>query len=582
MREGVLRIALFQVNPTVGDLKGNAQLVIAGLQRAKEAGAAMAIFPELVLTGYPPEDLLLRPRFVEDSRAALQAVVAACGHMVAIVGWAHRDETGLHNAAAVIQDGQTVANYHKICLPNYGVFDEKRYFLPGKEALVLDMTNGLRVGVSICEDLWVPEGVVETLAYAGGAQVVVNISCSPFHALKGRERAAMMTGRAEQCRIFLAYCNLVGGQDELVFDGQSLVIAPTGEVIASGRAFAEEMIALDIPWQEAATLRASDPEFVARQRAFRPPHAWHALSIPWLPESVGAPPAARRAPEALGLEEEIWRALVLGTRDYVRKNGFRHVVLGLSGGIDSALVAAVAAEAVGPEHVTGVRMPSVYTSTQSMVDAQQVATNLGINLATVPIQQAVICYREMLADHFRGLPEDVTEENIQARVRGNILMALANKFNWLVLATGNKSELAVGYCTIYGDMVGGFAVLKDVPKTMVYRLAEYLNGREGREVIPESIIRREPTAELRPNQKDQDSLPPYPILDPILEAYVERDLSIAEIVAQGYEEATVRRVVRMVDMSEYKRRQAAPGIKITPRAFGKDRRMPITNRYREE
>ncbi len=579
--EGVLRLALFQVNPTVGDLKGNAQLVIRGLQKAREARAGIAIFPELVLTGYPPEDLLLRPRFVEDTRGALEEVAAACDHLVAIVGWAHQDEAGLHNAAAVIQNGRTVANYHKICLPNYGVFDEKRYFLPGGEALVLDI-HGLRLGVSVCEDLWVPEGVVETLAYAGGAQVVVNISCSPFHALKGRQRAAMMTDRATQCRMFLAYCNLVGGQDELVFDGQSLVIAPSGELIAQGRAFAEEMIVVDVPWREAEALRAADPEFAARQRAFRPPYAWRALSIPWSPESESGPPVHRPAPEELGVEEEIWRALVLGTGDYVRKNGFRHVVLGLSGGIDSALVAAVAAEAVGPEHVTGVRMPSVYTSTQSMVDAQRVATNLGINLATVPIQQAVACYREMLADQFRGLPEDVTEENIQARIRGNILMALANKFNWLVLATGNKSELAVGYCTIYGDMVGGFAVLKDVPKTMVYRLAEHLNRREGREVIPYSIIKREPTAELRPNQRDEDSLPPYRILDPILEAYVERDLSIAEIVAQGYEESTVRKVVRMVDMNEYKRRQAAPGIKITPRAFGRDRRMPITNRYREE
>jgi len=579
--ERALRIAIFQVNPTVGDLKGNAQLVIEGLHRAEEADADVVLFPELVLTGYPPEDLLLRPRFVEDNQLALEKVVAQCGKAVAIAGFAHRDETGVHSAAAVMQGRHVVAIYHKICLPNYGVFDEKRYFVPGKEVLLLDL-DGLRLGVSICEDVWVPDGVVETLAYAGGAQVVVNISCSPFHALKGQERVEMMSTRARQCRVFLAYCNLVGGQDELVFDGQSLVIAPTGEVVAHGKAFAEEMILVDLDWRQVEDLRAHDEEFAVRQRSFLPPYPQRTVTLPCPPGTGQRQPLPTRAPEDLRLEEEIWRALVLGTRDYVRKNGFRDVVLGLSGGIDSALVAAVAAEAVGPDHVTGVRMPSVYTSTQSMADAQRVAANLGIKLITVPIHQAVDCYREMLAMQFRGLPEDVTEENIQARIRGNILMALANKFNWLVLATGNKSELAVGYCTIYGDMVGGFAVLKDVPKTMVYRLAHYLNQRENREVIPGSVIQREPTAELRPNQKDEDSLPPYRILDPILEAYVERDLSIAEIVAQGFEEATVRRVVRMVDANEYKRRQAAPGIKITPRAFGKDRRMPITNRYREE
>ncbi|MCR4438621.1 MAG: NAD+ synthase [bacterium] len=577
----MLRIALFQINPTVGDLKGNAQLVISGVQKARGVGADVAVFPELVLTGYPPEDLLLRRRFAEDNRLALESVVAAAKGLVAVVGFADHDAAGLHNAAAVMRDGQLVATYHKICLPNYGVFDEKRYFVPGGEVLVLDVA-GVRIGVSICEDLWVPEGVVETLAYAAGAQVVVNISCSPFHALKGQERAQMMTARAKRCRVFLAYCNLVGGQEELVFDGQSLVIAPSGEVLAHGRAFAEEMILVDIDPQQVHALRAADNEFIARQKGFAAPYPQREVVLSGAEHHFPKQPLAPGAFENLDMEEEVWRALVLGTRDYVCKNGFRDVVLGLSGGIDSALVAAIAAEAVGPQHLTGVRMPSVYTSEQSMTDAQQVAMNLGINLITVPIQQAVTVYRQLLAEHFRGLPEDVTEENIQARIRGNILMAFANKFNWLVLATGNKSEVAVGYCTIYGDMVGGFAVLKDVPKTLVYRLAHHVNARSGREVIPRSVIERAPTAELRPNQKDEDSLPPYRVLDPILEAYVERDLSIADIVGQGFDEATVRRVVRMVDMSEYKRRQAAPGIKITPRAFGKDRRMPITNRYREE
>ncbi|MBC7186722.1 MAG: NAD+ synthase [Calditrichaeota bacterium] len=577
----MLRIALFQINPTVGDLKGNAQLVINGLDKAREVGADVAIFPELALTGYPPEDLLLRRRFVEDNRLALESVAAAARGPVAVVGFADQDTAGLRNAAAVLRDGQLVATYHKICLPNYGVFDEKRYFVPGSEVLALDM-DGVRMGISICEDLWVPEGVVETLAYAAGAQVVVNISCSPFHALKGQARTEMMTTRARLCRVYLAYCNLVGGQDELVFDGQSLVIAPSGEVLARGRAFAEEMIVVDIDPEQADALRASDSEFMSRQRTFAAPYRHHKVTLSGAEHHSARPVLPACPTEELTMEEEVWRALVLGTRDYVRKNGFRDVVLGLSGGIDSALVAAIAAEAVGPRHVTGVRMPSVYTSEQSMTDAQQVATNLGINLITVPIHQAVDIYRGLLAEHFRDLPEDVTEENIQARIRGNILMALANKFNWLVLATGNKSEVAVGYCTMYGDMVGGFAVLKDVPKTLVYRLAHHLNARHGKEVIPRSIIERAPSAELRPNQKDEDSLPPYRVLDPILEAYVERDLSIADIVSEGFDEATVRRVVRMVDMSEYKRRQAAPGIKITPRAFGKDRRMPITNRYREE
>ncbi|MDZ7391557.1 MAG: NAD+ synthase [candidate division KSB1 bacterium] len=575
-----LRIALFQLNPTVGDLAGNAHLVIESLDRAREAGARVALFPELVVTGYPPEDLLLRPKFVEDSEAALQGIVAACRGLVAVVGFPHRDQAGLYNTAAVIADCKLAAQYYKICLPNYGVFDEKRYFVPGREVLLIDI-DSVRLGVSVCEDLWVQDGVVETLAFSGGAQVVVNISCSPFHALKGREREEMMTERARHCRIFLAYCNVVGGQDELVFDGRSLVIAPTGEVLARGKAFQEDMIVVDLDVAEVARLRRKDAEFAARRRSFRSPYRKRRLRLPDLPQGARAP-LPERQEESLTVEEEIWRALVLGTADYVRKNGFAHVVLGLSGGIDSALVAAVAADALGAEHVTGVSMPSIYTSERSLVDAERLAHNLGIELKVVPIHKTVACYREMLADQFRGLPEDVTEENIQARIRGNILMALANKFNWLVLATGNKSELGVGYCTIYGDMVGGFAVLKDVPKTMVYRLARYLNASRRREIIPESVLQRPPTAELRPNQKDEDSLPPYAVLDPILEAYVERDLSIAEIVALGFEPETVRRVVRMVEKSEYKRRQAAPGIKITPRAFGKDRRMPITNRYREE
>ncbi len=575
-----LRIVLFQLNPTVGDLRGNARLVMESLSRARDAGAQVAIFPELVLSGYPPEDLLLRPRFVADNEAALQEVASACRGLIAVVGFAHRDRAGLHNAAAVIADRKVTAIYHKICLPNYGVFDEKRYFLPGHEVLLVQV-GSVRIGVSVCEDLWVPEGVVETLAFAGGAQVVVNISCSPFHALKGREREQMMSERARQCRTFLAYCNLVGGQDELVFDGQSLVIAPTGEIITRGRAFAEDMIVADLEVPEVHALRRKDRDFQARRRSFRSPYRKRQVRLSEV-RNEQCPPLPRREQESLGLEEEVWRALVLGTRDYVRKNGFTHVVLGLSGGIDSALVAAIAAEALGPEHVTGVSMPSVYTSQRSMDDAELLAHNLGIDFRVVPIHRAVACYREILAEHFRGLPEDVTEENIQARIRGNILMALANKFHWLVLATGNKSELAVGYCTIYGDMVGGFAVLKDVPKTLVYKLAHSFNAARGRPVIPESVLQRAPTAELKPDQKDEDSLPPYSVLDPILEAYVERDLSIAEIVARGFDPDTVRRVAHMVEVSEYKRRQAAPGIKITPRAFGKDRRMPITNRYREE
>ena len=571
-----LRLALAQINPTVGDLGGNCRKIVDYLGRARDLGADLVAFPELAVTGYPPEDLLLKPAFVADNRAVLDEIVAQTCGITAVVGFVDVDDD-LYNAAAVASDGALRGVYHKHFLPTYGVFDEDRYFRRGTVAPVF-VVNGVAVGVNICEDIWYPGGPL-ALQAAAGAEVIVNINGSPFHAGKRDYRYKMLATRAGDHAILLAYLNLVGGQDELVFDGASAIFDPSGRPVAVGPSFEEALIVADLDVEAVFRARLHDP----RRRKEPPPSEALVprIVISTVPAGRARPPLPPASAAPLDRLAEIYQALVVGTRDYVRKNGFTDVVIGLSGGIDSSLVAVIAADALGPEHVLGVSMPSRFSSPGSRSDAQELAENLGIRFLTVPIEPAHRAYLEMLAEPFAGTPPGVTEENLQARIRGNILMALSNKFGSLVLTTGNKSELAVGYATLYGDMAGGFAVIKDVFKTTVYELARWRNAQAGRDLIPRAVLEKEPSAELRPNQRDVDSLPPYELLDPILRAYVEEDRSQAELIARGFDPATVRRVVRMVDLSEYKRRQAPPGPKITPRAFGRDRRLPITNRYRD-
>jgi len=561
----MLRVALAQINLTVGDLRGNTAKILRWVEKAKRNDADVVAFPELAISGYPPEDLLLRPRFLADCREALESLASRIKGIVAIVGFP-RGEGTTYNSAAVIAGGRIVGTIDKVHLPNYGVFDEKRYFTPGERAglIVLDRTA---IGISICEDIW--EGDVVRAQVLAGASIALNISCSPYHTGKGVEREDLMAQRARQNGVYVAYVNLVGGQDELVFDGHSLIVDPRGNVIARGKQFSEDLIVADIDTQAVSKPRAShkrikpEPKIISlraglkkRKRALRP-----------------------HVPDRLDRLEEIYAALVLGTRDYVRKNGFKKAIVGLSGGIDSSLVATIAVDALGSDKVLGVSMPSRFSSKASITDARQLAAALGIRLIKIDIEPIFEAYLRTLKPLFKGYPFDVTEENIQARTRGNILMALSNKFGYLVLTTGNKSELAVGYCTLYGDLAGGFAILKDVPKTLVYELARYRNSR-GKQVIPERVFAKPPSAELRPDQRDEDSLPPYDLLDPILEMFVVEDMPLEEIVAKGFPPRVVSRVARLVDSNEYKRRQGPPGVKITPRAFGKDRRMPITNRYR--
>ncbi len=572
----VLRVALCQLNIVVGDLGGNAARIIDALGIVEEAGADLALFPELAVTGYPPEDLLLKPGFVADNQAALLKVAAATGSCVAVVGFVDPG-MDLHNAAAVCAFGQVQGVYRKQVLPNYGVFDEKRYFAPGAGATELYLVGGVRVGVSVCEDAWDPAGPVAAQA-ARGAELVANINASPYYRGRLAERERMLGTRAADASCALAYVNLIGGQDELVFDGASVVVAANGDVVGSAPQFEETVTVLDVDIRPVFRKRLLDP----RGRAEATP-----LPVAVITEArpPGRPVTRLAAPvaEPLAVEEEIYRALVLGTRDYVTKNGFTDVVIGLSGGIDSSLVATVAADALGPGRVHGVAMPSRFSSDHSLADAEALALRLGIDFQVIAIEPAHGSFLDMLAPAFEGRARDLTEENLQSRIRGVTLMALSNKFGWMVLTTGNKSELAVGYSTIYGDTAGGFAVIKDVLKTMVYRLCRWRNDHSGPGAvapIPESVLDKPPSAELRPDQRDDQSLPPYEILDPILEAYVESDLTAAELVEAGFEEEVVRRVVRLVDLAEYKRRQYPPGVRVTPKAFGRDRRMPITNRYR--
>lgn len=568
----MLRVCMAQINTTVGDLEGNTRRICEAIDRARDLGTDIVCFPELSIPGYPPEDLLLKPDFVRGNLAGLDEVTRATKDIAAIVGFV--DQTAhLHNAAAVCVDGERVGVYHKQRLPNYGVFDEKRYFHPGRRAPVFVM-NGVPVGVTICEDIWAPGGACQAEA-AAGALVIININGSPYHAGKWRERAQMLATRARDYAVVLCYNNLVGGQDELVFDGMGMIFDHAGGWLARGKQFEEDFIVCDV-----------DPETVRRHRLFAPVRPaeedegpietfrLHVSDARPTPKALAAPHLI----EPLDPNEEVYRALVLGTRDYVRKNGFHDVVVGLSGGIDSALVAAIAGDALGAPHLHTVWMPSRYSSEESRRYAVEVAAKGGTTLIDLEIDRTFEAFLQTLRPVFAGRPPDAAEENLQARIRGTLLMALSNKFGWLVLTTGNKSEMSVGYATLYGDMAGGFAVIKDVPKTLVYDLARWRNA--GKAIIPEGVLTRAPTAELRAGQRDTDTLPPYEILDPILKLYVEEDTPPADIVAAGFPADVVSRVVAMVDRNEYKRRQAPPGVKITPKAFGKDRRLPITNWYR--
>ena len=568
-----LRIALAQINPKVGDLDGNVAKICAAYDRAEAEGCDIVAFPELAITGYPPEDLVLKPGFVADNLAALGKVAARTGRCAAVVGYVAADRD-LYNAAAVCADGEVKGTYRKRLLPNYAVFDEARYFTPGDESdpYELYVIGGVKVGISICEDVWSPTGPLAEQA-AGGAELNININGSPFHAGKAGTRERMLATRAADASCALAYVNQVCGQDELVFDGGSMVFDGDGNLIARAALFEEEFLVTDVTIEPVYRKRLLDP------RGRRTEEPMRLVTISDQPVSHDAPVPARLA-EPLSPDAELYEALVLGTRDYVRKNGFTDVVIGLSGGIDSTIVACVAVDALGAEHVHGVSMPSRYSSDGSKSDAYDLADRLGIDCRTVAIEPGFAAYLEMLAPSFEGRDADLTEENLQSRIRGTTLMALSNKFGWMVLTTGNKSEMAVGYFTIYGDSVGGYAVIKDVLKTRVYDLCRHVNQRAGRLIINESVLTKPPSAELRPDQRDDQSLPPYEVLDPILELYVEDDRTTSEIIELGHDEAIVRRITRLVDINEYKRRQCPPGVKVSTKAFGKDRRLPITNGYR--
>ncbi len=578
------------MNATVGDIAGNAERIRAGRDAALAAGADLVLFPELALTGYPPEDLLLREHFLTDAAAALRELAAETHEPIAVVGFPERAQD-VYNSAAVLADGSVQAVYRKVYLPNYGVFDEERYFQAGTAGAVLDIGEQ-RVGLTVCEDIWEPGPPASDEALAG-ATLILNISASPYHAGKGMERERMFAARARDNLAYVAFCALVGGQDELVFDGHSFVVDHTGQTIARAAQFREDLLICDVDLEAAAAARLRE---AGHRGAVRSPISAGAASrvqvLPGLRTPVGSSdggPHRSGGPLAMPIEPieaEIYEALTLGLHDYVEKNGFSHVVLGLSGGIDSALVACIAVDALGTERVSAAIMPSRYSSSGTQQDARDLAAALGVRARELPIEPVVETYDQTLGPEFEGLPADLTEENLQARVRGNLLMALSNKFGWLVLTTGNKSEMSVGYTTLYGDLAGGFAVIKDVPKTLVYRLCEWRNAPEaarGGRVpapIPASIIERAPSAELRSEQRDDDSLPAYDVLDRILHGYVEQHLSPQQLVAQGLPAAEVQRAIGLVDLAEYKRRQAPPGIKVTERAFGRDRRMPITNRYR--
>lgn len=563
-----LRVAIAQVNTIVGDFKYNADQVKAGIKKARQQQADVVLFPELTLTGYPPEDLLLKKSFIEKNQATLKSLVPHSKGITAVVGYVESANKALFNSAALMANGKLLGSYRKMVLPNYGVFDEKRYFKEGTVPVRFTQ-NGVTLGLTVCEDIWFADGPGRALCQDADVDVLLNISSSPYHKGRGQARQEMIRSRARQYKAFVVYGNLIGGQDELVFDGQSLIFGPGGKPLAHGNSFAEEMIFADLEIQPKSRTQKNKRQTVKGVKTYRAPSV-AAVKKP-LPDRVFHP-----RPEW----EEVYQALVLGTRDYILKNGFRKVAIGLSGGVDSALTAAVAVDALGSQNVVGVLMSSPYTSKESVDDSLALAEHLQIETHTLPITEAMQAYERILAEVFDGRSPDTTEENLQARIRGNLLMALSNKFGWLVLTTGNKSEYSVGYCTLYGDMAGGFAVLKDVPKTWVYALGRWLNERGDKPLIPENILTRAPSAELRPDQKDTDSLPPYPLLDTILLRYIEEDRSLEELLGLGLPAAEVRRIVRMVEANEYKRRQGPPGVKITPKAFGKDRRLPITHHFK--
>jgi len=575
-----MRIGIAQMNPTVGDLGDNTRKILESVDQAKSLRVDLLTLPELAITGYPPEDLLFKPRFIRQNRECLDQIIERSSDLTLVVGFVDADGD-IYNAAAVVHNKKLVGIYHKFYLPNYGVFDENRYFRAGREYPVY-IIYGVGIGVTICEDMWYEAGPAIVQAYAG-ARLLINIGASPYHARKGLFRERMLATRASDSAAIVVHNNLVGGQDELVFDGNSLIINEKGDIVARGKQFEEDFIVADLDMESVfrsqlhESRRRKETPWVMEKLA-------EAIKIEVSSEysTIDRPPLVPRQMERLDELAEIYQALVLGTRDYVRKNGFEKVAIGLSGGIDSSLVAVLAVDALGADNVIGVSMPSRYSSPDSISDAEALARNLGIEFKVISIEKAFSSYLETLAEPFKGTQPDSSEENIQARIRGNILFALSNKFGWLVLACSNKSETATGYTTLYGDMAGGFIPLKDVPKTRVIELARYRNSHAEKELIPPGVLAKAPSAELRPNQKDTDTLPPYDILDPILKAYVEDDLAIDQITAMGFDRNIITKVARMVDMNEYKRRQAAPGIKITPRDFGRDRRLPITNRFREE
>ena len=574
-----LRVAMAQINTTVGDFDGNVKKILAAVDNARTQKADIVTLPELAICGYPPEDLLFKPQFIEANLHSIQKIVEASAGITVVAGFVDSDGD-IYNAAALISDGKLIGTYHKMFLPNYGVFDENRYFRAGSECPVY-VINGIGIGVNICEDIWYEAGPATAQAYAG-AEVIINISASPYHRGKGESREKMIATRATDTVAIFAYNNLIGGQDELVFDGHSFISDESGNIIARGKQFEEDFVIADLDIEAVFRARLHDPRW-RKESPILGKTGWHETKtiVSQKISSDPRPPLKPRHVTVLDPVAEVYQALVLGTRDYIHKNGFEKVVVGLSGGVDSAIVATIAVDALGKENVVGISMPSRYSSTGSVTDTKALVKNLGIKLQTISIEKPFQAYLDTLTEPFAGTKPDSAEENLQARVRGNLLMALSNKFGWLVLTTGNKSEMATGYTTLYGDMAGGFAVIKDVPKALVYKLTKYRNAQAGFDLIPAPIIDKPPSAELRPDQKDSDSLPPYEILDSILTAYVEEDKSVDQIVALGFDKATVQRTAKLVDRSEYKRRQAPPGVKITSRAFGRDRRLPLTSLFKE-
>ena len=572
----IFRIALAQINPIVGDITTNTSMILDYVQRARKLNVDLVAFPELAITGYPPEDLLFKKSFIQANVAAMNSIVEASEDVAVVVGYVEQDGIDLFNSAALGYRGRYIDSYRKIFLPNYGVFDEERYFKKGDVCPVYEI-NGTQVGINICEDIWYPMGPT-VLQCGAGAEVIININASPFHAGKRIEREAMLSDRSSTHQVFLGYANTVGGQDELVFDGSSVVVDSDGHIITRGISFDEDLIVADL---DMGVYSGSNPENQNRHPITSSDfgEARNVFVSSFAPNSKAELSILRDVSE-LSEMEEVYHALVMGTGDYVRKSGFTKAVIGLSGGIDSALTCVIAVDALGCDNVVGVGMPSRYSSDGSIIDAKELADNLGIDFWEIPIEPAHVSFTNMLEPMFKDTNPNVAEENVQARIRGNVMMTIANKFGWIVLTTGNKSEMAMGYATLYGDMAGGFAVLKDVPKTLVYDLSRQRNQQaDDGLLIPLSTIEKPPSAELRPDQTDQDTLPPYDELDPIVKAYVEEDFSYLELVDAGYPESVVQKVIASVDRNEYKRRQSPPGVKITPRAFGKDRRLPIINKY---